>query len=137
MSDTSSHRSNESTAHLISRGTSAFAGVMLTVVAALQIIEGFAAIAKDNVFVTGINYTYEFDVTTWGWVHLVVGIIALGIGLGILAGQTWGLVSGILIATLGILANFAFMPYYPFWTIAIIALNSLVIWALCTEIARV
>ena len=137
MSATSSRGADgESTTALVSRGTTLFAAVMLITVAAFQIIEGIAAIAEDSIFVTGVKYTYEFDVTAWGWIHLIIGIIAVATGFGILAGQAWGLLVGTVIASISALSSFAFMPYYPFWSIAVIAFNVLVIWALCSELNR-
>ena len=137
MSTTSSRRADEvPTKYLVARGTSVFAGVMLMTVAFFQIIEGIAALAKDSVYVSGINYTFEFDVTTWGWVHLVLGIIGLATGIGIVAGQAWGLLLGIVVACIGAIANFAFMPYFPFWSLAVVAFYVFVIWALATEVSR-
>jgi hypothetical protein len=137
MSATSSRGGDEeSTTSLVSRGTTTFAAVMLITVAAFQIIEGIAAIAEDSIFVIGVKYTYEFDVTAWGWIHLILGIIAAATGFGILAGQAWGLLVGTVIACISALSSFAFMPYYPFWSIAVIAFNVFVIWALCAELNR-
>jgi hypothetical protein len=124
-----------STKGFVALGTTAFAGVMLATVAIFQILEGIAAIADDTVFVSGIDYTYELDVTTWGWVHLVIGVIGLATGVGILAGQTWGLMAGIAIATIGTVTNFAFLPYFPFWSVVILAFNIFVIWALCNQVS--
>jgi hypothetical protein len=121
---------------LVALGVSGFAGVMLATVAVFQILEGIAAIAKDDVYVAGIKYAYEFDLTAWGWIHLVVGIIALAVGIGILMGQTWGLVSGIAIAALSCLSNFAFLPYFPVWSLVVLAFNALVIWALFSHLSH-
>jgi hypothetical protein len=137
MSTTSSRRADgEPTKHLVTRGTTLFAAVLLITVSALEILEGIAAIAKDTVFVSGLNYVFEFDLTTWGWIHLVLGIIGVAVGLGIVAGQQWGLLLGVLVAFFGALSNFAFLPYYPFWGIVLLAFNGFVIWALCSEIVR-
>jgi hypothetical protein len=137
MSSTSSRRADgEPTKYFVTRGTATFAAVLLITVSALEILEGIAAIAEDTVFVTGLNYAFEFDLTTWGWIHLALGIIGVGVGLGILAGQAWGLLLGVLIAFFGALSNFAFLPYYPFWGIVLLAFNGFVIWALCSEIVR-
>jgi hypothetical protein len=116
-------------------GVTTFAGVVLAMVSGWQILEAIAAIANDTVFVRGLNYTWEFDVTTWGWIHLVIGLIGLGTAIGILMGQTWGLIVGIMIAGISTLSNFMFMPYYPFWSMTIIAIDVLIIWALCRQIA--
>jgi len=137
MGSTSSHRVDEvSTRHLVTRSTTAFAGVMLMTVAVFTIIEGIAALAKDSVYVTGANYTFELDLTTWGWVHLVTGIVGLATGLGIVTGQAWGMLGGIVIASIGAITNFAFMPYFPFWSLAVLGFNVFVIWALATEVTR-
>jgi hypothetical protein len=133
MSSSSSPQYEASTKRLVARGTAVFAGVMLITVAIFQILEGIAAIAEDTFFVTGLNYTFELDVTTWGWIHLIIGIVAVATGLGILAGQAWGMLVGIMIATIGAISHFVFMPYYPFWSMVVVAFNVLVIWALATE----
>lgn len=125
-----------STKSAIAYGVTLFAGVMLCTVAVFQILQGIAAISKDDVFVSGINYTYKLDVSQWGWIHLVLGVLALGTGIGIVLGQVWGFIAGIVVASLSALANFAFIPHYPLWSIVVIAFNALVVWALCTQTAR-
>ena len=109
---------------------------MLVTVATFQILEGIAAIAKDEVFVAGIDYVYKFDVTTWGWIHVVLGAIGLATGIGLLAGQTWARITGIALAVVGALASFAFLPYYPLWSILVIAFYILVMWALTAQLRR-
>jgi hypothetical protein len=135
---TGSRRSDyeNSTRGFLFAGVTGFAGVMLMTVGVFQILEGIAAIADDKVYVTGIKYAYQFDVTAWGWIHLIVGIIALATGFGLLVGQTWARLTGILIAVIGAVANFAFLPYYPFWSVAIIAFNIFVIWAIATQMTE-
>lgn len=107
-----------------------FAACMMMLIGAFQAIAGLAAIFEDEFFVVGANYVYDIDVTTWGWVHLLLGVIVFAAGLGALAGQTWARVVGITLALLSALANFFFIPYYPIWSIVIIALDIAVIWAL-------
>jgi hypothetical protein len=137
MSASPSRRAEEvPTRYLVARGTAAFAGVLLMTVGVFQVIEGIAALAKDSVYVTGVDYTFELDVTAWGWVHLVVGIVGLATGLGIVTGQAWGLLGGMVIACIGAISNFAFMPYFPFWSLAVVGFNVFVIWALSTELTR-
>jgi hypothetical protein len=135
MSSTSSGRyDDESSKATFVSGVSTFAGILLILIAAFQIVDGIAAIANDTVFVGGFDYIWKFDVTAWGWIHLIIGLVALGAGIGILMAQTWGQLIGILIAGISALANFMFLPYYPFWSLAVIALDVLIIWALCREI---
>ena len=135
-SSCSSRYGGESSRAIFVSGVSTFAGVLLVLIAAFQIVDGIAAIANDTVFVRGLDYIWKFDVTAWGWIHLIIGLVALGAGIGILMAQTWGRLVGILIAGISALSNFMFMPYYPFWSLAVIALDILIIWALCREIAN-
>jgi hypothetical protein len=79
------------------------------------------------------NYVIEFDATQWGWVHLLLGLVVLFAGFAVLSGQTWGRVVAIVLAVLSALANFAFIPYYPFWAILIIALNVFIIHSLAVH----
>lgn len=114
----------------------AFAGVLLIMLSFFQILEGIAAIANDKIFVRTPNYSFEFDVTTWGWVHLILGLIGVATGVGILMGQTWGRALGVLVAGVSAVSNFMFMPHYPFWSVTIIALDVLIMWALCHQIVN-
>ena len=118
----------------LARGVAAFAGVMLGIAGALQFLEGLAAVADDTVFVDAPSYSYELDVTTWGWIHLGIGVAGLVLGIAIVAGNAFGYVGGILVAVLGGMANFLFLPYYPLWALVLIGVNVLVIWALCSQL---
>lgn len=108
-----------------------FAGVLLITVGIFQAITGFAAILDDKFYVVAPHYTYEVDVTSWGWIHLLLGIMVGAAGFGVIAGQLWARIVGITAAVLSAVANFFFIPYYPFWSMLIIALDVFVIWALC------
>ncbi|UKY48743.1 DUF7144 family membrane protein [Streptomyces inhibens] len=113
-------------------GWTAFAGVLMIFGGAMAFLEGISAIAKDNVFVTTRNYVFSFNLTGWGWIHLILGIVILIAGIALLAsGATWARVIGVALAGLGALANFLWIPYYPFWAIVLIAINVFIIWALC------
>jgi hypothetical protein len=137
MSTTSSRREFEnSTKGAWALGGAAFAGVMLATLGAFQALQGIAALANDEVYVRGISYVYKFDLTTWGWIHLIIGVVAVAAGVGILAQQAWAAAVGLVIAFLSALTSFAFMPYYPFWSIVILAFDIFVIWALCTVLAN-
>lgn len=112
-----------------------FASTLLTMVGIFQVLAGIAAIANDKVYVEGIEYVYQFDITTWGWIHLILGVIAFVVGICMLLGQTWARIAGIVIAVVGSVAAFAFMPYYPFWALAVLALYVFVIWSLAQLIS--
>ena len=111
-------------------GLASFAGFMLILVGAFQFFEGLAAIIKDQFYVIGPNYAYNLDVTAWGWIHLIWGVIVAGAGFGVLAGKLWARLVGIVVATLAAIAQFFYIPYYPIWAVLIIALCIACIWAL-------
>jgi hypothetical protein len=120
----------------LAASVSIFAAVMLVMTGAFQMLQGLSAILEDTIFVSGLEYTFEIDVTTWGWIHLALGALAVAIGIGIFSAQTWALVAGIVVAALQALSQFMFLPYYPFWAILLIALDVLVIWALANLASR-
>ncbi|MFD6394749.1 DUF7144 family membrane protein [Nocardia sp. NPDC055029] len=128
MTDQNQHPVREG----IAAGTSIGAGILLAVVGVLQILEGISAVAKDDLIVVGPEYLYQFDLTSWGWWHIVFGAIAVIVAIGLLAGQTWGRVLAMVIAAISIIANFLWLPYYPWWSILIIIINIVVIWAVAT-----
>ena len=112
-------------------GLSLFAGVLMIIGGVFNAMEGVVALARNEVYAATPRYLFAFDLTTWGWIQIIVGIVIAVAGVGVITGQLWGRVVGIALAALSMLANFAFIPYYPVWSLAIIALNVFVIWALC------
>jgi hypothetical protein len=111
-------------------GFAAFAGAIMLMIGIFQAFEGIAAIANDEFFVVGRNYTFDLDVTAWGWIHLILGVIVAFAGISVYSGATWARAVGIVLAILSAVANFFFIPYYPVWSVLIIALCIAVIWAL-------
>jgi len=111
-------------------GGVAFAGAIMVTIGAFQAIAGLTAILNDDFFVVTRNYTFDLDVTAWGWIHLILGIVIAVAGVSLFAGKTWAVWVALTLAILSAIANFFFIPYYPFWAIVIIALDIWVIWAL-------
>ena len=111
-------------------GGISFAAIMMLLIGSFQAIAGLAAIFNDEFFVVTRNYTFDLDVTAWGWIHLIIGIVVLATGFGLFARSTWAGVTGILICALSAISNFFFIPYYPIWALLVIGLNIWVIWAL-------
>jgi hypothetical protein len=136
MSSPTNEWYDSSTKGVWAYGIAAFGGVMLVVLGLLQFLQGLSAALKDDVFVKGADYVYSIDLTAWGWIHMILGAIAVGVGLCILYGQTWARAVGILIAVLSIVSSFAFLPYYPYWSLVVIAVDILVIWALSSLIVN-
>lgn len=114
------------------RGGLIFAGVMMLIIGIYEILIGIAAIAKNQFFVVAQGYAYSINTTVWGWVHLGIGVLAVIAGLFVFTGAIWARAIGIAMAVVSAIANFFFLPYYPLWSIVLIALDAFVIWALAT-----
>ncbi|SEE21540.1 hypothetical protein SAMN05216483_5640 [Streptomyces sp. 2131.1] len=118
--------------HPFRTGWTAFAAVLMIFGGAMAILQGISAIAKDDVFVATRNYVFQFNLTGWGWIHLILGIVIVIAGCALFTGAFWARVIGVVLAGLGALANFAWLPHYPLWSIVLIAVDVFIIWALCT-----
>ena len=113
---------------------STFGGVVLLISAGMGALQGMSAIVNDDLYSQGSDYLYAFDMQVWGTVHLVIAILSAIVGVGVLAQRAWGYVGGLVAAGLSIIGNFAFLPHYPLWSITLIALGVLVIWALLVRL---
>jgi vacuolar-type H+-ATPase subunit I/STV1 len=111
------------------RGGVVFAAALMVVIGIFQAIEGLVAIFDDTWYVVPQHYTFDLSVTGYGWIELILGIIIALAGFALFAGKTWGGVVAIFLAILSAIANFFFIPYYPFWSILIIGLCIWVIWS--------
>jgi hypothetical protein len=112
-------------------GLVVFGGVMMLMMGGFQVIEGVVALFRDEYYlVTRTGLLLTFDFTTWGWIHLIIGLVAVAAGFGVLMGQMWGRVLGIVIAVVSALANIAFLSAYPVWSTIVIAVDVLVVYAL-------
>jgi hypothetical protein len=107
-----------------------FAAAIMVLVGLFQFGAGLVAIHNDEFFVVAPNYTYDIDLTAWGWVHLVIGVIVFLGGIGLFSRRPWAGMLAIFLALLRAFANFFFIPYYPFWALVIIALDVWVIWSI-------
>jgi hypothetical protein len=114
----------------VSVGAITFAGVMLIIIGTYQLVAGLTAIIDDEFFIVTQNYTFDLDVTAWGWVHFLIGLGMVATGFGLFTRATWAGVGAVAIAALCAIANFFFIPYYPFWSILVIALCVWVIYGL-------
>ncbi|NEA53029.1 hypothetical protein G3I60_02250 [Streptomyces sp. SID13666] len=108
----------------------AFAGVVLAISGVLGILQGASAIAKNDPYTAVVNYAYGFNVTAWGWIHLLFGAALVVVGLCLLIGMPWAKGAGVLLAATTMALQFIFLPYYPVWAMVAIALDVLVLWAL-------
>lgn len=105
------------------------AGIILIVAGVLHVIEGIVGLFNNDFYVVSQKWVFQFNVTTWGWIHILVGIIALLAGIGLFSGAVWARTVAVLVAVLSIIVNFVWLPYYPWWALLIIAFDFFVIWA--------
>ncbi|MFF8610571.1 hypothetical protein ACF06X_32175 [Streptomyces sp. NPDC015346] len=114
-------------------GGTLFAGVLMLVTGIMDILQGIVGIAENDVYARVGDYVYKFNLTAWGWIHLILGIVVVIAGYGILKATEWGRLAGITLAALNVIAHFLFLPYNPWWALFSMAVSVFVIWALATD----
>ena len=117
----------------LTAGLSVFAGLMIIMMGTLQGLQGLAALVHGDFFASDTRYAYELPITAWGWAHLLLGVVAVAVGAGVLAGVAAARWAAIVVAFVTALGNFLFIPYYPLWAILLVALDLAVIWALAGD----
>jgi hypothetical protein len=111
------------------QGWVAFAGTMILIGGALNVIEGIAAIGKANFFVNDAHYVIS-NLSTWGWVHLFLGIALVLAGLGIFNRTPFAVWFGVAVASVNAVTQMILLPAYPFWSLAIFSLDILAVYGL-------
>ena len=106
-----------------------FAAAVMIMLGVFQAIQGLAAIINDEFYVVVSDYAFNIDVSAWGWIHLIAGVLVAIAGFALLSGSAVAGVVAIALAGLSAVANFLFVPYYPFWSLLMIGLAVYVIWA--------
>ncbi len=113
-------------------GFTVLAATLMVISGLWSFFMGLAAIIKNQFFVTLPNYSFRIDITSWGWIHLAVGALVFIAGVCLILGQLWARVVGVVLALISAVANFLFIPYYPVWSLIVIAIDVFIIWALMT-----
>lgn len=111
-------------------GLTVFAGIMMMMIGAFHAVQGLVALFNDTFYVVGKEYVFQFDVTAWGWIHLLLGIVVAIAGAGLFTGAVWARTIGVIFAVVSGIASFMWLPYYPVWGLIVIALDVFVVWAL-------
>jgi len=111
-------------------GWTIFASILLIMIGIFQAISGLVAIVNDTFYVVGEEWIFKFDISTWGWVHLLIGLVMALAGFFLFRGAMWARVVGIVVAVIAAITNFAWLPWYPLWSVIIITVSVFVIWAL-------
>ena len=115
-------------------GWAYFAGIMMMMVGAFQVIEALTALFNQNyLLVSSKGLLVHVNIAAWGWVHLIIGLVAIAAGVAVLAGKLWARIIGMAMAGLSAIVNLAYIAAYPLWSITIIALDVLVIYALAVH----
>jgi len=110
-----------------------FAATMFAIVGVFNFIQGLVFLVEDTWTVLTPDSILVFDLTTWGWILLILGVVEMVVSWGILSGQTWAQVVGIIIASVAIVLNVLSLSIYPIWGLIALVLQVLVIWALAVH----
>jgi hypothetical protein len=113
-------------------GLTILASVLLMLAGIWGFLEGLAAIIKGSFFVVLPNYAYSTSAVGWGWIHLILGVLVFAAGAALLMDRLWARVVAIVLVSCSTIANFLFIPYYPVWSIVVIAIDLFILWALLT-----
>jgi hypothetical protein len=108
-----------------------FASFMMILTGSFQLVEGFVAIFDKGFYAVGKSgQVISVNYNVWGWFHVLLGAVILVAGVGVLTGNLAARTLGVILAGLSALANLLFIAAYPFWSLTIIAIDVLVIYAL-------
>ena len=110
-------------------GFISFAGIVLILAGIFHVIDGIVGLVNNDFYVKTDNWVFKFNVTSWGWIHILLGIIAILAGVGLFSGAIWARTVAVIVAVVSIIANFVWLPYYPWWAVLVIVLDFFVIWA--------
>lgn len=109
----------------------AFAGVMMLILGSLDLLWGLAAVLNNEVVVVGGHGVIVFDITTWGWIQLVVGVVVVLTGLGLLVGNTAARWAGVFLLSVNTILQIVWFPAAPLWALLMITLDIVLIFFLC------
>jgi len=109
------------------------AGFLLILNGLYGFLVGLAAIIKGGFFTYHNGYVYHWSISGWGWLQLALGIVIFAAGVCILLGMMWARIVGVILAGFSAVASFLFIPYYPVWSIIVIAVDIFIIWALMSS----
>jgi len=109
-----------------------FAGLLMIVIGSLDFFQGLIAIIRNNYYVLTPNQIIVFDLTTWGWIMLIWGIVVALAGFGLLSGSGWARWFTIVVVSLNFIVELSFVGsyQYPLWALTVIGLNVVVLYAL-------
>ena len=111
-------------------GWMTYAAVWMWILGFFHAMAGFVGILEDEIYAVTPDYVFQLDVTTWGWIHLILGVVVFLAGIAVFRGAVWARTIGVILAVVSTLGTFAWLPWYPLWGLVMITANVFVIWAL-------
>jgi hypothetical protein len=116
-------------------GLVVFAAILLAVVGCFNLIYGIAAVANSHVFTANAHYVFG-NLRAWGWITLIIGVVQLLAAAGVLGGSQLARWFAVAVLGLNAIDQMLFLPAYPFWSLAIIAIDVVALWGLCAYGSR-
>jgi hypothetical protein len=113
-------------------GLAIFGGILAAIMGTMNLIYGLLLLFNSEFLLLAKEGLFYVDVTAWAWLLVVFGVVQIAAAIGIMSGQTWARLVGIAWASLVVIGNMFFLPAYPFWSLLIIALGVMVIYALAS-----
>ncbi|WP_394253239.1 DUF7144 family membrane protein [Arthrobacter pityocampae] len=110
-------------------GVTVLAGTLMIMTGIFHAFQGFVALLNDTFYIVLPEYVLQFDITTWGWIHLILGVLVALAGGALFRGAVWARTVAVIMACVSMILSFVWMPFYPLWSLAIIALDVFIIWA--------
>lgn len=107
-----------------------FAGFLMLAKGVFQAFLGVLALVNNNIYVVGEHQVVAFNFTAWGWIHIALGALLVTGAASVFSGKWWGRMIGSIMVTLSLVANLAFLPAYPIWSILVVALDVVLLYAL-------
>jgi len=111
-------------------GWTAFAAMTMIMMGCWWLTRGLVAVVNPDFYVATVDWVFKFDAKTWGWIHLLIGLVVLAAGYGLFSGAVWARTIGVIMALLAGLLAFAWLPWQPVWGAIKIGISLFVMWAL-------
>jgi hypothetical protein len=108
-------------------GSLVFGGMMMLLVGGFHLMQGLVALVNDDFYVPKQDYLFDFDLTSWGWIHVLAGVVIALAGAALMSGDRRARPVVAVLAALSMLVSFVWLPYYPFWGLTVIAFDLFVL----------
>jgi hypothetical protein len=107
-----------------------FGSILILVAGSFHFMIGLGAVLNDEFYSVRPGYDPKLDTAAWGWVQIVIGVVMMVTAISLLSGAVWARITALVIAMLSAIWSFYSIPYYPIWSVLIIAFDAGIIWAL-------